>query len=232
MMLTAEEVYGRNLTLSECQAVCGGLDFGAFACYLAMVWRFNEEAFNALPVSPAKASLLTELLDNIIFDPKARAAARILIAKNTGPFTPISLQAALATLELAGRFCPRQNRRNQLTETEREQVTKVLLSFQGEAFGRKALKRLRLGRIRTWDELNARELAAFTRNLISNNPLHPYGNSFARLYAYGHRKPIADYFLAKTGRSLDSWFQDNLGMSSREYVFAAFAAGLPEIASI
>jgi len=228
MILTAEEVYGRNLTLSECQTVCAGLDFGAVACYLAIVWRFNEVAFNALPVSPAKASLLTEVLDNMIFDPKARVAARILIAKNTGPFTPISLQAALASFELAGRFCPRQNRQTQLTESEREQMTKVLLSFQGEAFSRKALKRLRLGRVKTWDEFNARELAVFTRNLIANNPLHPYGNSFARLYAYGHRQPIADYFLAKTGRSLDSWFQGTLGMSSREYVFAAFAAGLPQ----
>jgi hypothetical protein len=224
-MWVAEEVFGRRLSLRDCIAIMQGLDFGAVATYLAMLIRFIEVSFDSAPIQdPAQWPLVGHLL-NVMFEPLAREKARGIISPAALPFTPLSIQALFATAELSGRFSPRLNQPEGLTAEQREIVSRVILSFQGESLSEHLRRRFQ--RVKDWAQIRDGECGQFVRNMIGHNPTRPYVYLLARIYAFARRPAIAEHFRVRIGRPLENWFQDNLAMSAEEYLMGAFLAGAP-----
>jgi hypothetical protein len=224
-MLVADEVFDCVLSYGQCVRTFRRLDFEGVALYLAMLSQFNELAFESVPLTDTtQVDHLRRLLDCMLHGAAHEKAIRHLAGFN-GRFVPLSTQALIATLELAGRFSPRMGRGIHLNQGERQAVTHVLLSFQAEALSRRLITEFRTGAITDWAKVPKDAIEQFVRNMAAHNPNRPYANSLARLNAYTSKPGIAAHFVARTGRPLSDWFTANLGMTGEDYLIGSFLAG-------
>lgn len=224
-MLVADEVFDQVLSYGQCVRTLRRLDFQSVAMYLSMLSQFNEAAFESVPLTEASQVVdLRRLLGCMLHGPALVKAIRHL-SRFSGRFVPLSTQALIATLELAGRFSPRIGSGLHLNQSERQAVTHVLLSFQAEALSRRLITEFRTHAIPDWAKVPKSAIEQFVRNMTAHNPNRPYANSLARLYAYTHKPAIAAHFASRTHRPLADWFTDNLGMTGEDYLISAFLAG-------
>lgn len=224
-MLVADEVFDRVLSYGQCVRTLRRLDFEGVALYLSMLSQFNETAFESVPLTEISQVVHLRRLLGCMLHGDALAKAIRHLAGFNGRFIPLSTQALIATLELAGRFCPRTNRGLHLDQFERQAVTHVLLSFQAEALSRRLITEFRTHAISDWARVPKDAIEQFVRNMTGHNPNRPYANSLARLYAYIHKPEITSHFAARTKRPLADWFTDNLGMTGEDYLVCSFLAG-------
>lgn len=190
-----------------------------------MLSQFNELAFESKPLTDAAQVVdLSRLLGCMLHGAELDKAIQHL-AGFKGRFVPLSTQALIATLELAGRFSPRTGRGLHLDQAERQTVTHVLLSLQAEALSRRLLTEFRTRAISDWAKAPKDAIEQFVRNMAAHNPNRPYANSLARLYAYIRKPGISAHFAARTGRPLADWFTANFGMTGEDYLIGSFLAG-------
>lgn len=224
-MLVADEVFGNVLSYGQCVRTLRRLDFEGVTLYLAMLSQFNEAAFESVPLTDAAQVVhLRRMLACMLHGAALETAVRHL-GGFSGRFVPLSTQALIATIELAGRFSPRTGRGLHLDRQERQAVTHVLLSLQAEALSRRLLMEFRTQAIADWAKVPKDAVEQFVRNMTAHNPNRPYANSLARLYAYTRKPGIAAHFASRTGRLLADWFTANLGMTGEDYLVGSFLAG-------
>ena len=224
-MLVSDEIFDQALSYGQCVRTLRRLDFEAVAHYVALLSHYNEAAFESVPLTElSQIAHLRRLLGWMLHGPALGRALEHL-SKFEGRFVPLSTQALIATIELAGRFSPRTGQGFHLNAEDRQKVTHILLSFQAEALSRRLLNDFRTKVISNWADVPKDAIEQFVRNMVAHNPNRPYANSLARLFAYTRRRGIGELFSARTGRTLESWFADNLAMAGDEYLVASFLAG-------
>lgn len=119
-MLVADDVFDCVLSYGQCVRTLRRLDFEGVALYLAMLSQFNELAFESKPLTDAAQVVdLSRLLGCMLHGAELDKAIQHL-AGFKGRFVPLSTQALIATLELAGRFSPRTGRGLHLDQAERQ----------------------------------------------------------------------------------------------------------------
>lgn len=224
-MLVATDVFGSPLSFGQCVRTIRPMAFEAVASHLSMLCQFSEGAFDAVPLDDrAQVPDLCRLL-RLMFSGDHLERVYKQLATMEGRFAAVSTQEILATIELAGRYCPRRRADFHLTDEERLRVSHILLSFQDEALSSSLRRQFRDEQITDWKHISERAVYEFIRNMAAHNPGRPYAGSLSRLHAYATKRSIGEFFKKRTGREVARWFEENLGMSPNDYLRSAFVVG-------
>lgn len=214
-MLTADRIFGRNLTSAECRAEMGRFSFISVLGFLTVVLRLNDDVVMDVETSQSDRDEEISRLLRLLLDGEALQRATREWQETTAGghhFRPLSSPALLGLMEFAGAHCAREGG---ISVTSR--LAWVILSFQSELISRSVQET-------AWGEMNMVDAslvihADLVRNRLAHNPEWYLRNCMARLYAFAFI-PAAGAKLPR-GTTQAGWFQEWFGMSAADYHVAA-----------
>lgn len=217
VVLTADRIYGRNLSLAECRAEMSRFRFISVLGFLTIVLRLNDDVVMDAESSQSDRDAEIRRLLHLLFDGEALQRATREWEETTAGghfFRPLSSPAVLGLVEFAGAHCVREGG---ISVTAR--LAWVLLSFQSELISRSVQET-------AWGEMNMVDAslvihADLVRNRLAHNPEWYLRNCMARLYAFAFIPAVGAKL--PRGTTQAGWFQEWFGMSPADYLFAATA---------
>lgn len=224
LTLTAEPIFGRALTLTECSASLAKMSLGAVVARLTLFKRLNEEILcsSTAPVADRRAHTL-RTLHTLLDGEGVRKALNDI--NNDQTFRPLSDQALFAAIELALCCCPRDTDHWIDGDPLRLELTHVLLSFQSSLFS-PALHNL-ADTETSFEGLGESGQAEFIRNTLAHKTELYSRHAIGRLYAFCHEQAVADIVITRTNRSVTDWFVETFGLTPDDFLCCAFlSAGL------
>ena len=225
--LTADRIFGRNLTLSECIQILQQFDLRSAIPRLVLLLHINDRVFMDPDTGKDSRERQLDAFMRFMFDGKPRAAAVAEKAHAGESFRPLSDQALLATLELALQFCRRGGGRQFDNERECALLSHVILSFQSQLFSESFSERLRsLGDLNKMDEQG---LGQFVRNRAAHATRSYYRHAMGRLFGICCTNEIGNVLYQKMHVSLDDWFRAHFGVLPQAYVSLAFMLVTPAL---
>lgn len=222
VMLTAEPVFGRALSLPECAEALSRMSLGSVLARLSLLKYVNEEILLDPDATPEERRHHTRLVLGTLLDRahRERAEADVRAEEN---FLPLSNQALLAAMQLAMECSPRDTEHWVTGDPWRLLLTHVLLSFQSAGFS--AEFRASAAQQRSFEGMGPRGQAEFIRNHFAHvAPLYTRP-VIGRLFGMFHTPEIEAYFQQKTGESVATWTTRVFGLTPDEYLAAAFLSG-------
>jgi len=221
--LVAEDIFGGEpLGLAACRQTMARFNFDQVLLRLVLVKHANDTVFAERPVQTDEQWRHVAALFRMLFDETHGRYAVEIVRQNADCFCPVSDQAILAAIELAGQCCPRTGGGDLQNNNDRLALSHVLLSLQSATLS--ARFKRRAARINSFAELERNFMEEFVRHRIAHNTSHPFGDCFTRLYAYCRLPEVREFFRRRTRQDLDEWCREALGMTAEQYVVAAFLA--------
>lgn len=215
VVLTADRIFGRNLSLAECRAEMSQFSFISVLGFLTVVLRLNDDVVMDMSTGQSDRDeeirrLLRLLFDGESFERALREWQETVSGGNH--FRPLSSPALLGLMEFAGGHCARDGG---ISVTGR--LAWVILSFQSELISRSVQDT-------AWAELNMADAslvihADLVRNRLAHNPGWYLRNCMARLYAFAFIPAVGAKLPA--GATQATWFQEWFGMAAADYHLAA-----------
>lgn len=215
VVLTADRIYGRNLSLEECRAEMGRFNFISVLGFLTVLLRLNDEVVMDTESSQSDRDAEIRRLLYLLFDAEALLRATREWEESVAGghwFRPLSSPALLCLVEFAGAHCAPKGG---IPVTPR--LAWVLLSFQSELISRSVQET-------DWGEMNMANAsllihADLVRNRLAHNPEWYLRNCMARLYAYAFNPSVGAKL--PSGTTQVGWFEEWFGMAPADYLFAA-----------